>query len=287
MITGATGNLGSAVVNELVNRQGTENISVLVRDLPKSEDLYDQGIQRVEGNYNDYDSLVKAFQGIDTLYFVSSSDVVHRALHHENVVKAATEAKVGRIIYTSFQRKTDDDTSPIASVASGHLLAEKLILESGLTYTILKHALYAEVLPMFMGDQVIQSGVIYLPAGNGKASFTSRSDMALAGVAVITGEGHENQTYEISVDKSYSFTDIADILSDLSGNPIHYPAPDVQTFTVALTQAGVGQENIQAMTSFCTAIAQGEFDFPDPTLERLIGQKPETLKEFLKKAYKL
>jgi NAD(P)H dehydrogenase (quinone) len=287
LITGATGNLGGSVVSELIEKTGNHNVSVLVRDLSKAGKLKDKGVKLVQGDYNDYNSLVRAFKGVDKLYFVSGSDVVNRGAQHENIVKAAKEAKVGHIIYTSFQRKTDDETSPIAFVASAHILAEKLIRESGLTYTIMKHALYAEVLPGFMGDQVLNTGVIFLPAGNGKTSFASRRDMASAGVAVLTGKGHENKTYEISVDKSYSMSDVAGLLSELSGKQIRYAAPDVQTFSAALTKAGVPQEGILAMVTFCTAIAQGEFDFPDETLEKLIGRKPENLKNFLKNAYKL
>ncbi len=287
LITGATGHLGTSVVDELIEKKGTKNISVLVRDLSKAGKLKEKGVQLVQGDYNDYNSLVTAFKGIDKLYFVSGSDVVNRSVQHENIVKAAKTAKVGHIIYTSFQRKTDDNTSPIAFVASAHILAEKLIKESGLTYTIMKHALYADMVPMFMGDQVLNSGVIFLPAGNGKASFTSRTDMASAGVAVLTGEGHENKTYEISVDKSYSFTDVAALLTELSGKQIHYAAPDLETFSKALTQAGVPEDGIQGMATFCTAIAQGEFDFPDKTLGKLIGRQPENLKTFLKNVYKL
>src|SRR5665648_428363 len=220
LITGATGHLGASVVDELIGKKGTKNVSVLVRDLSKAGKLKDKGVQLLQGDYNDYNSLVSAFQGTDKLYFVSGSDIFNRKAQHENIVKAAKAAKVGHIFYTSFQRKTDDDTSPIALVASAHLLTEKLIRESGLTYTILKHALYAEVLPMFMGDQVLNSGVIFLPAGNGKASFTSREDMASAGVAVLTDKRHENKTYEISVNKSYTFSEIAVLLTELSGKQI-------------------------------------------------------------------
>jgi NAD(P)H dehydrogenase (quinone) len=287
LITGATGQLGATVVNELTGKKGIENVSVLVRDLSKAGQLKEKGVNIIIGDYNNYDSLVSAFTGVNKLYFISGSDVLNRGSQHENIVKAAKEAKVGHVIYTSFQRKTNDNTSPIALVASAHILAEKLIKESGLVYTIMKHALYSDIVPGFMGDQVLNSGVIFLPAGSGKTSFTSRSDMASAGVAVLTGTGHENKTYEISVNKSYSFFDVAAILTELSGIQIHYAAPDPETFTSALTKAGVPAQGIQAMATFCAAISQGEFDFPDNTLEKLIGRKPESLKDFLKKAYKL
>jgi NAD(P)H dehydrogenase (quinone) len=287
LITGATGQLGSAVVNELVRKKEPSSVSVLVRDLSKAGNLKELGVQLVKGDYNNYDSLLTAFRGVDKLYFVSGSDVVKRLQQHENIVKAATEAKAGHIIYTSFQRKTDDDISPIAFVTSTHILTEKLIKASGLTYTILKHALYADIVPSLMGDQVLNTGVIFLPAGNGKAAYASRSDMASAGVAVLTGSGHENKTYEISANKSYSFSDIAVILSELSGKRIQYTAPDVESFSEVLIKAGVPQEGIQGMVAFCQAIAQGEFDFPDTTLEKLIDRRPESLINFLKKAYKL
>ena len=287
LITGGTGQLGSAVVNELIEKKLSDEIVVMVRDFSKAESLNGRGVKLIKGDYNDYKSLVTAFREVDKLYFVSGSDVANRGAQHENVVKAAKEARPGHIIYTSFQRKTDDNTSPIALVASAHILAEKLIKESGLTYTIMKHALYADVVPGFLGDQFLKTGTIFLPAGNGKTSFTSRNDMASAGVAVLTGKGHENKTYEISVNQSYSFHDVASILTDLTGKKINYTSPDVETFSKVLEQAGVPKEGIQGMSAFCQAISQGEFDFPSKTLEQLIGRKPESLKAFLKKAYKL
>jgi len=286
LITGGTGQLGSAVVNEFIEKKLSGEIVVMVRDLSKAEGLKEKGIKLIKGDYNDYNSLVSAFRDVDKLYFISGSDVAYRGAQHENVVKAAKDARPGHIIYTSFQRKTDDNTSPIALVASAHILAEKLIKESGLTYTIMKHALYAEVVPGFLGDQFLKTGTIFLPAGEGKTSFTSRNDMASAGVAVLTGKGHENMTYEISVNKSYSFHDIASILTELSGKQIKYTSPDAETFAKVLEQAGVPKEGIQSMSAFCQAIAQGEFDFPSGKLEQLIGRKPESLKDFLKKAYK-
>lgn len=287
LITGATGQLGGAVIDELIAKKGPAGISALVRDLSKAGKLKEKGLDLIQGDYNDYNSLVSAFKSIDKLYFVSGSDVLNRSKQHENVVRAARAANVGHIIYTSFQRKTDDSSSPIAFVASAHILAEKLIKESALPYTILKHALYADIVPSFMGDNVIKTGAIYLPAGSGKAAFTSRTDMAHAGAAVISGNGHENKTYEISVNKSYSFSDVAAILTGLSGKQISYTAPDAYTFSKAMSQAGVPEAGIQVMVSFCKAIARGEFDFPDSTLEKLIGRKPESLSDFLKKTYKL
>lgn len=285
LITGATGHLGTGVLNELLATVPAASVSVLVRDLSKAQHFAAKGVLLHKGDYNDPESLRSAFRDTDLLYFISGSEVNQRVQQHENIVRAAVDARVGHIIYTSFQRKTEDDTSPIAYVAADHIQTEKLIRASGLTYTILKHALYADLLPMFMGDMVLHTGIIFLPAGKGKASFTSRADMASAGASILTGSGHENQTYEIAVSRSYSFYDIAEILSRLFQKEIHYEAPDAATFVRELDRAGVSEDAIQTVTTFCEAISHGEFDCPTDTLEKLIGRKPEKLDVFLKQAY--
>ncbi len=285
LVTGATGGLGGEVLKLLVQKSGTEGISAIARNVSKLTSYKEQGVNVIQADYDDKASLVKAFQGIDTLYFVSGSDIPKRALQHQNVVAAAKEARVKHVVYTSFQRKDETANSPIAPVASAHLQTEKLLKESGMTYTIMKHTLYAEVLPMFLGDKVFESGVIYQPAGDGKVAFASRSDMAKAGVSVLLTSGHDNKTYEISSAKTYSYSDVADILSEISGKKISYVSPSSEEFTKTLSEAGVPAEIIGMSVMFNEGIKKGEFDFPDTKLEELIGKKPEDLSAFLGRVY--
>lgn len=287
LVTGATGQLGKAVVHELLQRVSANEISVLVRDPAKAEELKAKGVNVVKADYNEYASLVAAFKAIDKLYFVSSSDIMNRFAQHQNVVKAAVEAGVGHIFYTSAQRKSEDGTSPIALVADAHWKTDNLIRESGLTYTILKHGLYTDILPMFMGDKVIETATIFLPAGDGKAAYASRSDLAAAGATLLTSKGHENKAYEMGGNVADSFHDIAGILSELSGKTIQYVSPSPEEFTEQLKSYGMPDEAIQGAASFCVAIAQGEFDFPSTDLEAILGRKHQSVKEFLKEAYRL
>lgn len=285
MVTGATGQLGSQVLNLLVEKTGGNGISAIARDVTKLTEFSALGVNVVYGDYNDRNSLVKAFSGIDLLYFVSGSDVSSRLQQHENVVAAAREAGVKHVVYTSFQRRNETENSPVFLIAQAHLLTEKLLKESGLTYTILKHALYSDVVPMFIGSDVLEKGIIYQPAGDGKVAFTSRSDMAKAGVAVLTGEGHENKTYEIAGEKSYAYSDVAEILSKIGGKPVVYVSPTAEEFSKTLSEAGVLAEIIGMVGAFSEGIKQGEFDFPGTELEKLIGEKPEDLAGFLSKVY--
>lgn len=283
LVTGATGHLGKAVVNILADKV-TADIAALVRDPAKAGDVQEKGVEIRQGDYDDYTSLVNAFEGIEKLYFVSGSDIMRRAGQHENVVNAAVEAGVRHVVYTSFQRKNETGDSPIALIVNVHVKTEQMLRESGLVYTILKHAVYADGLPTLLG-KVLETGVIYQPAGDGKTSYTLRADMAEAGAVILTTPGHENKTYEISVNTSYSYADIANILTSVTGKTIRYVSPVPEEFRTTMLNAGVPKEYIGVMVGFSEAIRQGEFDIPDPTLEMLLGRKPVTLAEYLNSVY--
>lgn len=287
LVTGASGNLGSAVVNELLLRIPAEEIAVLSRDEAKVAALAAKGVTVKIGDYDNYESLVAAFQGIDKLYFVSGSDIEKRTTQHENVVNAAKEAGVGHVVYTSFQRKTDSADSVIGFVAASHLKTEELLKTSGLTYTILKHGLYLEVLPLFLGEHVVDTATVFLPAGDGKVSFAARQDMAEGGAIVLTSAGHENKVYEFGGATSYSMQDIANVLAEVSGKEIAYVSPTTDDFVNALTEAGVPKFAIDLTLGFSLGIAAEEFDGPTTELADLLGHELISPAVFLKGAYSL
>lgn len=286
LVTGATGGLGKEVVNFLLAKTDASNITVLVRDAAKAEAFNIQGINIAIGDYAHEDSLVNAFKGIDKIYFVSGNDIQHRAIQQENVVKAAVAAGVKHVIYTSFQRKNETETSPIAFVGQSHLKTEELLKQSGLTYTILRHTLYTDILPMFIGDKVLETGVIYQPAGEGKAAFALRADMAEAGANILTSAGHENKIYEIGGSEAVSYQYIADTMSAQTGKTITYISPSKAEFIKTLSESGVPAEYVGLFAGFSDGIKQGEFEEVSTDLADLLGRKPTTVEAFLATVYR-
>ncbi|MGI4735501.1 MAG: SDR family oxidoreductase [Janthinobacterium lividum] len=286
LVTGATGGLGKVVIETLLQTERPDQLAVLARDPAKAADLQAQGVAVHQGDYDDYASLTAAFAGVEKLFLVSGNDLPNRVRQHTNAINAAKAAGVQHVVYTSFQRKTEDGSSAATFIAEAHLATEKLLEASGLTYTILKNALYLEVLPLFMGP-VLETGTLYLPAGDGRCVYASRTDLGVAGARVLTTPGHDNQRYDLAGTESLSFADIAQLLSELSGKKIAYVSPTAEEFGTQLLSAGVPAGAIQMTSGFSVAIEQGEFDFPSPTLAELLGHAPESARDFLKKAYQL
>lgn len=285
LVTGATGNYGKATIDFLLKKGISANsISALVRDVAKAEDLKAKGINLKIGDYDNYAALVAAFKGVDKLLLVSGSDVVNRGKQQENAVKAAKEAGVKHILYTSFERKNDTHSSPISFIAKSHIDTENLIKASGLTYTIFRNNLYLDVLPMFFGEQVLTTG-IFLPAGETKSAFALRNDMAEATANVLTSQGHENKEYSLSNTENVSLQEMAQDLSEIVGKQINYVNPPQDIYVETLTGAGVPAEYIGMFAGFAEAIKQGEFSTEKTDLENLLGRKPMTAKAFLKEVY--
>lgn len=285
LITGATGHFGKATIDFLLQKGIPANtISALVRDETKAADLKAKGINLKIGEYDNYESLIAAFKGIDKVLLVSGSDIVNRGKQQENAVKAAKEAGVKHLLYTSFERKNETETSPIAFLAKSHIDTDNLIKASGLKYTIFRNNLYLDVLPMFVGEQVLENG-IFFPAGDTKSAFVLRSDLAEAAANVLTGEVHENKEYAMNNVENYSFQDIADVLSKISNKNIAYTSPTAEVYADTLTKAGVPGEYIGMFAGFAAAIQQGEFNSEKTDLENILGRKPATLEDFLTQLY--
>jgi NAD(P)H dehydrogenase (quinone) len=287
LVTGATGPLGGAVVAALLNKTGAANISALARNEEKAAALKAKGVKILIGDYDNYTSLVDAFKGIDKVYFVSGNDLINRILQHQNVVNAAKEAGVKHVYYTSTQRKNESSTSPIFFLENSHLQTEKMLEASGLKYTILQHTLYADMIPLYAGNQLLNTGTLVFPAGEGKTTFAHRTELAEAGANLLLDESalYENKNITLTGAAGVSFGDIAAAISAITGKQIAYVSPDKAAYIHELKNAGVPPIYVDVLSGFGTAMEQGEFDQVDPTLETILGRKPAPVTDLLKSVY--
>ena len=284
LVTGATGHLGSAIIDFLLQQLPASQIAGLVRDEQKAAGLKEKGVVLRLGSYDDVASLDKAMQGIKKVLLIAGTDEEHRVQQHQNVVDAAKKAGVQWLGYTS--RTLKDRATMANKLMEGHFQTEDAIKASGLAYSLFRNVLYMDALPQFVGEQVFETG-IYLPAGQGKVPFALRREMGEAIANVVAADGPAKAVYQLTGSASYSFADVAAALAELSGKAVRYTPAEIPAFEQGLKGRGLPDVVVGRIIGFMTDIKNGQEDEISPDLEQLLGRRPATLREGLKGLYKL
>ncbi|KWX01093.1 quinone oxidoreductase [Carbonactinospora thermoautotrophica] len=275
VVTGATGQLGRLVVESLLEKVPAEQIVAAGRNVKKVADLAERGVQVRRIDFDQPETLTAAFAGADKLLLVSSLGPDElRIVQHRAAVQAAKDAGVGLLVYTSI---TDADTSPLTLARNVHKPTEQAIKESGLRYVLLRNAMYTENWTATL-RQAVEQGSIVANAGDGRIVTAARADLAAAAAAVLTGDGHEGKTYELTGTEAWSFADLAAQAAAVSGKPVTYQDVSDETMLSILTgPAGLPQFVAEQFVEIQAAIRAGHLAQKTDDLAMLIGRAPTGL----------
>lgn len=285
LVTGATGHLGTSVLETLVKQISPQQINVISRKEENLAAMKAQGFNIFVASYDDVASLERAMQGVDNALLISSGDQGDRMQEHKNVIDTAKKCGVQNIAYTS--RALRDRTTLANKLMKEHFETEDYIVASGLNYIFFRNALYMDAIPQFIGGNMAIERGIFQPAGDGKVAFALRSEMGEAMANVLLNDNFKNQIYNFTGDKTYSFYDIATALSELSGKTVKYTAIDENTYSEMMQQRNIPTFLIRKILDFITDIKHNQEADIYPDLENALGRKPTNLKEGLKNLFKL
>lgn len=270
-VTGATGQVGGRVARLLADLQPR----LVVRDPSRVTAL--DGSTVVRASYDDLDAAVTALRGVDTLLMVSASESRTRRAEHRTFIRAAAEAGVGHLVYTSFVGAAPDAAF---TLGRDHFDAEQAIREAGMAHTFLRDNFYLDVLPFFADEQ----GVIRGPAGDGRTAAVARADVADVAATVLRAPaGHAGATYELTGPEALSFAEVAARISAALGRPVRFEDETVED-AYAWRKAAYGAEDWQldAWVSTYTAIRDGELATVTDDVRRLTGHAPRSLEDVLR-----
>ncbi|MET9902741.1 SDR family oxidoreductase [Streptomyces sp. NPDC006446] len=280
VVTGATGHLGRHVVEQLLEKTPAEQITAVVRDEAKAADLAARGVRLAVADYNTPETFDGLFSAGDKVLLISGNEFDKgRVQQHRVVIDAARAAGVSLLAYTSAPGGLT------AALADDHRATEEVLLASGLPYTLLRNGWYHENYTENLAP-VLEHNAVVQAAGEGRIASASRSDYAAAAVAVLTGEGHENKTYELSGDEAWGFAEYAAELSRQTGKEIAYHPVSPEAFTGILTGAGLPEVFAGILAGVDTSIEKGELAVTTGDLSRLAGRPTTPIAESVAAALK-
>jgi NAD(P)H dehydrogenase (quinone) len=279
-VTGATGALGGRVVDRLAGASGVR-LRLVVRDAGRAPQVPGADVVANPGGYADGAGFAAALEGVHTLYLVSAAEAEDRLSQHYTAVDAAAAAGVQRIVYTSFLEARPDSTF---TLGRQHALTEDRIRSTGVRATFLRHGFYADFVPFFA---TLQDGraVIAAPAGDGRASFVSRDDLADVAAAVLLREDTDldGRALEVTGPEAISLADAAAVLTEVTGVPVEYRPETVEEAWASRRPSGHPDWEIEGWVTSYLAIAAGELATVSDVVPTLTGHPATSVAEHLRR----
>jgi len=270
-VTGATGHVGGRVAHLVADLHPR----LIVRDATRAPEI--PGTASVRASYDDLEAAVAALRGVDVLLMVSASESRTRRDEHRTFIRAAAEAGVEHLVYTSFIGAAPDAAF---TLGRDHFDAEQAILDSGLGHTFLRDNFYLDVLPQFADAD----GVIRGPAGDGRVAAVARADVADVAAEVLRAPGaHLGATYRLTGPEAVSFAEVAARASAVLGRPMRFQDETVEE-AYAWRRAAYGAEDWQldAWVSTYTAVRDGHMAEVTDAVRRVTGHGPRSLEDVLR-----
>lgn len=292
VITGASGRYGRLVTDGLIAQGRGQDLILMTRKPERLADRIAAGCTVRYGDFDRPDTLGAAVAGACRLLLISGTRVGARVGQHAAVIDAAAAAGVRHIVYTSFIG-IDDPANP-AEVRHDHAATEALIRASGLGFTMLRDAHYADAMVVMAGPAMIASGQWLSNAGAGREAMVWREDCAACAVAVLAGgDAHIGQTYHITGPDLQSFADVAAIIAEVTGRPLAYvPIDDAQQYAIfdamGIPRRPVDDQYVGAipwnsddMVSFGAAIREGFLCLCTDDVRKLTGKQARSVRALI------
>jgi NAD(P)H dehydrogenase (quinone) len=281
VITGASGQLGRLTTAAALERVAPSDLILVTRTPDALADLAARGATVRAGDFDRPESLPAAFAGGEKLLLISTDVIGTRVSQHRAAIDAAVAADVRSVAYTSIVNPSDSNP---AVVAAEHRATEELLRASGLAWTFLRHGIYADLLA-HDAAAALASGKLLTNAGDGRNAYVAREDCAAAAAVVLTTDGHDGKTYDITGSEPLGADDLAALYAKIGGAPVETVRLDDAAWVAAMVEhAGMSEAGAQAYATFGTATRHGYTATQSPTFEALTGRAPKTVRAVLESA---
>jgi NAD(P)H dehydrogenase (quinone) len=252
-VTAASGQLGSAIIKQLIEDIGKENVIGIARTPSKAEQL---GVEIRKGDYNKKEDFDFALKGIDAVLIVSGMDEPQKRIQqHRNIIEAAKENGVKKIVYTSIiGGKVDTKFSPIIN---SNRQTEEDVKNSSLNYVIGRNGLYIEPDLEYIDTYVKDGGIINC-AAEGKTGYTSRSELAFAYSKMLQFDAHNGNTYNLT-GELITQSELAQKMNEVYGTKLNFKSIPVEDY-IKERQEALGEFLGTVIGGIYTGIREGDFE---------------------------
>ena len=278
-VSGASGHLGRAVVSELLQRPGGHEVVAITR----TPETVAGPAQKQFGDYDQPESLAKAYAGLDRLLIIPTVDPGpgKRGTQNVTAIDAAVRAGIKHVVFMSAVG-TRQEKEP--ALGAPYWRGEQHLVATAPAWTILRMNNYAEAFVQ-LAQASLDRGVLTGLAEN-RVAFVARGDVAAAAAGILIGDGHAGAIYNATGPERLSGAERAALVAEITGRPLAFLVITEEQLRAGLTQAGLPAGAVNAVVGIQTNFAAGAFDIATGDVERLGGRPPKPLRDVLAGALK-
>ena len=272
LVTGATGTVGSAVVQALVN-QG-EHVKAASRHPDKSRPQFGDQVEAVFFDFEDPQTFSVA-EGTDGVFLLGPP--LYPSLYALLVPFTDYLIQYGpaRLVYLSAYGMEQLAELPF------HAQMEEKLKQTDLDWRVARPGFFMQNFGNYERENIEQRQVLFVPAGEGKTAFVSARDIGAAVATLLREDKYRQQTRVLTGGTPYTYDEVAAMLSELRGETITYANPDEPTYRRVLAEAGTPEMIADYMVPVYGMIKHGNVEDTTDEVEKLTGKPPETLREVL------
>ncbi|MCH7474256.1 MAG: SDR family oxidoreductase, partial [Gemmatimonadetes bacterium] len=268
--TGATGNTGSGLVPAL--RDAGVDVRAFVRDESKAQPLKDMGVEIVVGDLDQPETIDPAVEGVDKIFLLTWNGQTE-AQQGRNVIEAAKRAGNVHIVrYAGWG-------SEKSRIIKNQQQVEEALKSSGLPWTMLKPTFFMQN-TMMAAETVASDGMIYWDMKDGKLAMIDVRDAIDAAAAILTGSGHEGNTYILTGPASISFHDVARTFSKVLGKDVKYVSVPGEAAIESMVGMGIPEWIAKGYTELSEGFVEGFADSVSDTVLTLTGHPARSFEQF-------
>jgi NAD(P)H dehydrogenase (quinone) len=281
IISGASGQLGSLVIEELLARGVAPENLILVSRTPNTAHLQSYAARGASVRYGDFtqpESLDEAYRGGTRMLLISiNGGGGNRPELHKAAIDAAVRVGVKHIAYTSYVNADQNDSS---TIAVDHRRTELYLMESGVAWTMLRNQIYANGL-VDQAVMIVRDGGLVTHTPDARVAYVTREDCAAAAAAVLATPGHENKAYNITGPEAVGPRELVALASEISGKPAELFVLSEAEYRQRLAASGMPDAAIQGTISFAAELDSPLLREPSTAVRDLTGRPAKSVRELL------
>jgi uncharacterized protein YbjT (DUF2867 family) len=276
LITGATGNVGSAALDNLATTNDID-LRALAHDESKAKSLRDRGVEEaVVGDFLEPETLGPALEGVSALLLITP-------IHPEQVTQASNLIEVAkesgndpRIVRLSVHQASHE--AP-ARNSRQHAQIEDELISSGLPYTFLRPTTFMQN-TLATARTVASEARIYQPFEDGRLGMIDARDIGEVAAKVLSEEDHEGKTYTLTGPAAITFYDVAQAVSEVLGKEVSYVPISLERAKEAMLTMGLSEWRAEVLIEYAKAHREGYSNFTTEDVEQLTGRPATSYKAF-------